>query len=384
MPFDPFLQLSASVPAERWRALLDAGGWVGFDDDLGLWVIVGADAVGQACCDPTTFADITTVVPVEPIADFTAPLYGRYLPPSIAGSGVPPQHAGAQAALRLVWPSGRAQAHTAWARRLSPHVRRHVEQAMARPELAGPFADDLGPRLTLAMLDDLFGLSTGHFARLVPPRVALLGPDSDAPDPRPAIRAARSLAYLRRYIHAVVRRRAAEPPDPYNPGQPDNVIDDLLVVRNGRDDLLALNEIAVLASSLFSTAWDAASWLLPAVLAAVHRGGSAGLDADLDASLRLVSDALDRPAAPVGWLRHTTQAVLLEHTRLPAGADVLLLVDPADLDPATIRPQLAHQLQFTADAPDGFGRAFAVLVADLVLTDIARRPPRPAGAGVAG
>jgi hypothetical protein len=65
-----------------------------------LRVIAGDAAVGQVCCDPATFADVTTLVD------------GR-------GSSAPPVDGRARALLRMVWPSTPAQARLQWGRRFA-------------------------------------------------------------------------------------------------------------------------------------------------------------------------------------------------------------------------------------------------------------------------
>lgn len=391
MQLDPFRRLFDTVPAARWQALLDAGDHVQHDDGLGLWIVVGDANVEQAFRDTVTFADVTTMVQVEPITSHAAPL-GCVDVPMLGEPGDtlgnPPSHARAQAALQRVWPGTLAQAHTRWGRRVAAQIARQLQQVTDLPGTAAcdtGFTDRLaatiGSLLPLAVVSDLLGIPADDARRLAAHCDAHPDHGWTPPMGAAAVRAAEPLALLRRYSHALVRQRAADRPDPYNPPQPDSVLDDLLVFRHGPNDPLTLHNVAALTSALFAATLDTASRLLPRVVGAAIDAGTAdprawtSLATQEHHRSRTIHEALDRDTWIAGWLRCTTQTVLLDRVRIPGDAVCLLLAGTADHPGHPVRPELDAQLRFVADATDGAGTIAARLVADLLLADLACRHP---------
>ncbi|GAA3283942.1 hypothetical protein Dvina_01635 [Dactylosporangium vinaceum] len=101
-------------------------------------------------------------------------------------------------------------------------------------------------------------------------------------------------------------------------------------------------------------------------------------DSDSDRA-RLVESVLRNGPGVIGWLRTTTQAVLLDGELIPAGQRCLLLVDaeePAGAGRRTREP-LRTLRWLSADAPNGAGAMFARLVGNALPalpTELARVP----------
>ncbi|GGM28018.1 hypothetical protein [Dactylosporangium sucinum] len=141
----------------------------------------------------------------------------------------------------------------------------------------------------------------------------------------PVVRAAAPMAVLRAEVARLVHDRAAAP------RRPGTALDELLFWRGTGRDLVTLDEIAWLVSALTAAAWDAAR---------IARSGV------------------------VGWLRVTTQAVVLGGVRIPGGTRCLLLVDADERDDRPAQPALRALRWLAPAAPDGAGATFARLLGD--------------------
>lgn len=332
-----------------------------------LRVIDGEAPVGQLCCDPETFADVTTLVAPN------AP-------------GAPPLDARARALLSLVWPATAPQARLMWGARIA---------ARLRPLLGTATIEDLPEHLD--DLDDLVPSLIADVVGVPAPilrRVAARSGATARSCPDPVTRAAAPLALLHTAIAAVVRDRdtTTAPPSPHHP---ETVLDELLFWRHlGRDEV-SLDEIAALVSALAAAAWDATRLALPRLLgtpAATTASGPAAPSAAPSAAppawaglasgsaeRAALVDAAVRGGPPViGWLRVTTSAVTLDGARIPAGTRCLWLVDATDPADRRTRAALQALRWLSPGAPDGAGATFARVVGDALLTaTAATRPQRP-------
>jgi hypothetical protein len=371
-------------------------------------IIAGELPVGQICCDPETFADVTTLVAPN------AP-------------GAPPLDARARALLSLVWPATAPQARLVWGARIAARLRPLLGTATI--EDLPDHLDDLVPSL----IADVVGVPAPILRRIE---------SRSAPTarscPDPVTRAAAPLALLHTAIAAVVRDRTTTTAAPPPPNHPETVLDELLFWRGLGRDHVSLDEVAALVSALTAAAWDATHTALPRLLdtttpttaasppattstapngpaatatttaeptatgplttrpttvgptairptrtaagatADAHRPAWAGLASGAAERAALVDAAVRGGPPVIGWLRVTTAAALLDGARIPAGTRCLLLVDAADPADRRTRAPLRALRWLSPGAPDGAGATFARLVGDALLTaTAATRPHRP-------
>ncbi|MET7397573.1 hypothetical protein ABZS66_29215 [Dactylosporangium sp. NPDC005572] len=177
----------------------------------------------------------------------------------------------------------------------------------ARGDLAGAVAEVVGV--------------PGSVLRRVAARCREGGRDSvDA-----VVRAAVPLAVLQAEVVQIVRERAGAP------RPPETVLDELLFWRGTGRDHVSLDEVAWLVSALTAAVWDAS------------RTARAGM---------------------VGWLRVTTEAVVLGGVRIPGGTRCLLLVDAVERADRPARPALQTLRWLAPAAPEGAGATVARLLGD--------------------
>ncbi|MGI5236571.1 hypothetical protein [Dactylosporangium sp. CA-139066] len=245
----------------------------------GVRIIAGDAAVGQACYDPATFADATTLV-------------------EGFGSSAPPVDARARALLRMVWPSTVAQARLQWSRRFTP----------------------------AADVEDLVASVVG-----IPPATLRAAVTRSAEASRTRdndfARAATPMAVLHEAVGFAVRARAS------SPSGTETVLDELLFWRGLGRERVSLDEVSALVTALTAAAWDA-------------------------------THTAPQPSRSLGWLRVTTQAVVLDGETIPAGEHCLLLVDAAEPADRPARPALQTLRWLSPGSPNGAGATFARLAHD--------------------
>jgi hypothetical protein len=324
-------------------------------------VIAGEVPVGQLCCDPETFADVTTLVAPN------AP-------------GAPPLDARARALLSLVWPATAAQARLAWGAGIA--ARLHARLGTATIEDLPDHLDDLVPSLVA----DVVGLPAPILRRIESRSAATA---RSCPDP--VTRAAAPLALLHTAVAAVVRDRAGTTAAP---NHAETVLDELLFWRGVGRDHVSLDEVAALVSALTAAAWDATHTTLARLLdtttstdtatGAVTATGAdtatttgAGSGAAVAGRAALVDAAVRGGPPVIGWLRVTTAAVLLDGAQVPAGTRCLWLVDATDPADGRTRAALQALRWLSPGAPDGAGATFARVVGEALLAATRPRRLRP-------
>ncbi|WP_433213232.1 hypothetical protein ACQP00_01610 [Dactylosporangium sp. CS-047395] len=232
--------------------------------------------------------------------------------------GGPSFDAGVRELLRLVWPSTPAQARLMWGARLAARARQHP-------------VDELLPEAVA----DVLGVPSAVLRSVAAQGRELVEVGPEAP-----------LRLLGTTIAEVVRDRDG--------ARPDTVLDELLFWRGLAPERVSLTEVAELVTALTAALWDAGSLLLPGLLDA------ALFDPSADRS-RLVDRVLANGPEVIGWLRTTTQAVLLEGELIPAGERCLLLVDASEPADRRTREPLRTMRWLSPDAPSGAGATFARL-----------------------
>ncbi|MGI5243292.1 hypothetical protein [Dactylosporangium sp. CA-139066] len=361
--------LVAGAAAAPWRA--HQGEFVGFDRSSGLWIVKGAGVVGQACSDPTTFAGF----PVELALAADAPAWREALSRSPLRVPAVPVNRQALALLRTVWPATVAQAGLTWGCSISAHADRAAAAlaGIARDPADWPARGGVPvQRLAEAVVCSAFGICGGTI-RLVRGLRDQLAPRVAA---TPAAQAGLPLAALREVVDHIVRQHVTEPADALDPGRPDAVVDDLLAFRGLGPERTPLGDVTALCCALFAAAWDATAALLARLVDTVRAESGAtaalaGLGADVAHRNVLVAAAVPPLPSAAGWLRRTTQPVLLHGVTIPAGASCLLLVDPmpgGDVQPAAV----AAVRWLAPAAANGAGMTLARLAGHRLLAALAR------------
>jgi cytochrome P450 len=377
-------------PAATWQHLLDQPEGVQYAEDLGLWVISTHALVHQALGDPETFLNAMTLLPVYEVCPEALPVIMQIDAPPTTAAADAPTHARTRRALRATFANTAARVDEQY----GPIVRRRVDELVGRLSGQRGQSVDLVAEFTavlpLLVITDLLGVPDRDVPRIkawADGQIALVW---GCPSPAEQVRLAQGLLDFWRYCQQMVRDRAAGEPGG-GIGRDAKVgggdyVSVALRYRDGRDDVLTLDEVASLAFNLLVAGHETTSGLLAHGLdqALSTPDTWAGFAADPAGVPAFVEEVL-RMRPPIdGWLRLTARAVTLDGVEIPAGARCLLLIGAANrdraafADPHRFDPQRADgrdQLTFGYGPHFCIGAALARLEARIALTRLAAALP---------
>jgi hypothetical protein len=378
MHLDPFSELYSRTPAVTWQRLLDAGEHVGYDDELGVWVIAGHHLVRTALRDTQRFTNAATLLPLRPLAETVLPVLAGFNPPPVASMADPPTHERSRTALRAVMPNTTARVEWKWDAVVQAHVDDLVGQ-LAEADTVD-LVTQLAARLPVMVLLDIIGVpgaDVEHVMAWSSGNVDLRWGDLDEAE---QLRAAQGLLAIWRYCHHLVGERSAA--RDHGTG----LLGDLLRYRGGDDNRLRVDQIRAIVLALLLAGSETTTALITHTvehaLTQPDRWARAATDEHYVA--RHVEETL-RFSPPIdGWLRLTTTTVLMADTTIPARERCLLLIGAANHDPTAFvdphtfdpdRSWLSQNLAFGTGAHYCSGAGLARLQATTVLRTLAQRLP---------
>lgn len=377
MRLDPFSSTYNRDPAATWRRLFEAGHPVGYDAELGLWLIAGHDNVRTALSDTRRFSNAATMAPIAAISGEAGALLAELDAPPVAVTADPPVHLRTRAILRAWFATNARRAQDQW----GPLVAARADELAT--DLAGQSTADLmrfAVELPLRVILDVLGMPvddaplvrtwTDDFARLV----------WGNPDPETQLAYAHSCIALWRYCADAVVHRA----ESHQYG--DGLIGDLLRYRNGDDMNLTIAEVAALALNVVGAGWETTAGAIGHALhQALSEPGRWRLLAHDEHYLNLhIEETLRHSPAIDGWLRLTTADVTLDGVTIPAGSRCLVLIGAANHDPAVYaepevfdprRGRAGQHLAFGAGPHYCIGAALARIELTTAVRTLARRLP---------
>jgi hypothetical protein len=368
-------------PALTWQHILDSGEHVGYDDELGLWLIAGHDNVRAALSDPRRLCNAATLAPVTPPTEQATRVLAGFDAPDVAVSADPPVHARTRAVLRSVFPNTAERAADKWGALVQRRVTQLADHLTDRAG-TGPvdLVQQFSTQLPLLVVLDILGVPADEASQVLAGSdgfVTLIWGDL-APDVQ--VRAAQGFVRFWRYCRAYVASRAAGTNDS------DDLIAELLRYRDNDDGRLTEAEIAGFVINLIVAGWATTSaaiaHALEHALTDPHRWTRIGVDAHYAA---IHTEETLRHSPPLdGWLRLTTTDVTVDGVTIPAGSRCLVLLGTANhdprifADPATFDPgraRLSHHLAFGAGPHYCIGAALARLEIATALQSLAQRLP---------
>ena len=383
MRLDPFSARYGSTPMDTWHRLLAGGERVGFDEQLGVWLIVGQDLVRRVLNDPDRFCNAATLVPIAPVPDdVTAILELFYAPPGAVTTD-PPVQPRTRAAIRTLIPNTAEQVEQRWGAPIRYRVDQLVDEAAAHGDTATvELVEQFARRLPMLVMLDNIGVPVRHaqsvhrwsdgFADLV----------WDSSDPIAHLAAAQGLDALWQYCRSLIAYRAAVRVTEHN----DDLIAELLRYRAGDDARLTEAEVAAIMLNLIVAGRESTSGALEHAVefALADPGRWQRLANDEDELAVHVEESLRHSSAINGWLRLTTTELTLGEAPIPAGSRCLLLIGTANHDPAVYaqprsfdpgRARLSQHLTSGAGPHYCIGAALARLQLRTAQRAFARRFP---------
>jgi cytochrome P450 len=358
MVLNPYAGHYCTDPATVWQDLLDHPAGVRCAEDLDLWVITRHALVRHALADTRTFSNALTLAPVYTLFPEAADIVTRIDAPPTTAAADAPTHTRTRAALRASF----ANTGPRVVARYGPIVRHRVDQLVtalaARRGQTVDLVAELTTVLPLLVIVDILGIPEPDIPRIkawADGQIALVWGN---PPPAEQVRLAHGLLDFWHYCQHLVCHQAADG------ACGDDLISTALRYRDGRDDVLTLDEVASLAFNLLVAGHETTAGLLAHTIdQALSTPDTWQHLAHSDFAGRFVEETL-RMRPPIdGWLRVTTRTTVLGGVEIPAGARCLLLIGAANRDPhafATPRTFAPHRADAGNHLAFGYGPHFCI------------------------
>lgn len=348
-----------------------------YSPTINYWVLTRRDDVLQAFRDTERFSASIAMAPVTPFepALIRQLAEGGFAVEATQVSADPPKHTRIRAVAGRLLSSRRFAA-------LEPEIRQVVVAAASglagrtRIDLIGDFAYDLPARIVFLLL----GVRNAD--------VALLKRWSDkrmlltmgALGPAEQLEAGREMLDYWHYCRELVAERMASPAG-------DDYVSQLIVARDGNDEVLTVNEIASLVFGLLLAGHETTTTMTGNALAVLlrHRDAWEAICRDPTLIPNAVEETLRFASSVVCWRRRALVDVTLGGVAIPAGSNLLLAIASANHDesrfpdPATFdihRSNARQHVSFGSGIHFCLGAPLARMELVMILEELTTRFPR--------
>ncbi|MCB8959344.1 MAG: cytochrome P450 [Ardenticatenales bacterium] len=296
-----------------------------YSPDIGYWVVTRHEEIKAIFRDHETFTAENTITPIVPFSDEVRALLaaGNYTPEPVLSNNVPPKHTRIRALVNKLF-TPRRMAHFA------PAIRDVARQFIARFAELGEV--DIVAALTYEFPAQVLFHVLGVPAADVPQVKAWAGNRIKLYYGRPTaeeqIAMTGNLVPFWRYVVNLVAAKAANPTD--------DLTSDLIRLRAGDDAVLTLNEIASCMITLLVAGHETTtSQITNGLLHWLSQPGEwARLCQEPELIAAAVEEMLRFDPSVNAWRRLVRRPVTVAGVDLPAGANLLLMLNAANRDPA--------------------------------------------------
>lgn len=365
-------------PAPLWEDLRHARASVAYAEDLDLWLIAGYHRVKGTLADPETFSNALTLMPVYEMVPEALAIVAQIAAPPVTAAGDGPDHKRTRAALRAVFPNTQVRVAGKYGMIVDYRVEQWVDNIGEHEvvDLAARCSD-----LPLRVICDILGVSDRDVPLIkewADGQINLVwNPLLPAAE---QVRLAEGLLDFWKYCRNMTKRLHES-----NYG-PSGLVTELLEYRDGRDNVLTLDEVASIAFNMLVAGHETTAALLTSAIdrALVMPDRWARVRGERGYATEHVEETLRIRPAIDGWLRMAAKPVEMGGVTIPAGARVLVMLGGAGRDPAmfecpgkfdTSRENNRDHLAFGYGVHYCVGAALARLEAVTALTRLAEAYP---------
>ncbi len=342
---------------------------------IGYWVVTRYEDVKAIFRDHETYTAANTISPIVPFSDAVRQMLavGDYRPEPVLSNNVPPSHTRIRALVNRLFTPRRMKS-------FAPAIRAIAERGVRRIRDKGPV--DIAAALTYEypayVLFHVLGVPAGD----VPKVKAWAGNRIKLYYGRPSadeqIAMTRHLLPFWRYVVALVAEKERAPQD--------DLTSDLIRMRDGDDAVLTLNEIASCMITLLVAGHETTTAQINNALLHLltRREHWEALCAAPERIPRALEEMMRYDPSVCAWRRLAVAASAINGVDIPAGANLLLMLNSANRDEAVFpepdeilfeRGNLKEQLAFGYGIHYCVGAPLARLEMAVLLETLCRELP---------
>jgi cytochrome P450 len=294
-----------------------------YNDDIGYWVVTRYEDVKAIFRDHDTFTAANTITPIVPFSEAVQTMLqaGNYTPVPVLSNNVPPGHTRIRKLVNKLFLPRRM-------RDFEPAIRQLARGRLAA--LVGQGSADIVAELTY----DFPAQVLFHVLGVPDEDVAQVKAWSDnrielyygRPTPQEQIERTKGLVPFWHYVVSLVRRKVEQPTD--------DLTSDLIRMRNGDDAVLTVNEIASCMITLLVAGHETTTAQLSNGL--LHWLGQREQWELLCQQPALIPTAVEEmmryDPSVCTWRRFAVAPTQINGVEIPAGANLLLMLNSANRD----------------------------------------------------
>ena len=341
------------------------------------WVVTRYEDVKAVFRDHETYTAANTITPIVPFSDAVRQLLavGDYTPEPVLSNNVPPSHTRIRALVNRLFTPRRMKS-------FAPAIRDIAERSVGRLLERGRAPLDIVAELTYEypayVLFHVLGVPDADVPRVkawAGNRIKLY---YGRPTPAEQIAMTENLVPFWRYVVDLVAAKAREPQD--------DLTSDLIRLRAGADSVLTLNEIAscmitLLVAGHETTTAQINNALLHLLRQREHWRALCEEPADIP---RALEEMMRYDPSVCTWRRLAAKASVISGVEIPAGANLLLMLNSANRDERVFpepdeivfeRGNLKDQLAFGYGIHYCVGAPLARLEMAILLETLTRQLP---------
>ena len=346
-----------------------------YSPDIDYWIVTRHADIKAIFRDHETFTAANTITPIVPFSRVVQEMLadGDYCPEPVLSNNVPPSHTRIRALVNRLFTPRRMKG-------FAPAIREIAERGISR--LRGRAPLDIVSALTFEypafVLFHVLGVPEADVPRVkawAGNRIKLYYGEPTAAE---QIAMARHLVPFWRYVVELVARKADSPGD--------DLTSDLIRMRAGDDTLLTLNEIASCMITLLVAGHETTTAQINNAL--LHLLRRRELWQELCAAPERIPQALEEmmryDPSVCAWRRLAVKAAAIQGVDIPAGANLLLMLNSANRDESVFpepdeilyaRDNIKEQLAFGYGIHYCVGAPLARLEMAILLEALARELP---------
>jgi cytochrome P450 len=345
-----------------------------FAEELGLWVISRYEDAQKVLKDASIFSNQLSVVPIAPVCEHAQKILSENPMCPVIATSDPPDHTRFRKAISQVFPNTPQQA-----KKYEPMIQKYVNDLLPKDYDANQIdmVKHFSWELPVNVILNILGIPEKDFGHIKKWADGLVNMIWGTPDEQTQVKLSKGMGEFIQYCHAQVAKRVKQPEDDF--------ISDLIRYRNGDDQVLTLEEIAITAVNFLTAGHETTANLIAnAVYQLLKNEQWHRISEQPELIPQAIEEVLRLDSPIVGWLRYTLKDVSISDVLIPAHSRVLVLLGSANHDEALfdnpeefilMRENKEKHISFSVGRHFCIGAALARLEAEIALRHLSQYFP---------